>query len=95
MVVGVLQLEILLHAPLSLKEKRGQVKRLLGRCRSQFPVSCAEIGSHDIWQRSQLGFSMVHQEEGAVHAVYERIADDIEQTGFAEIIERFVEFIHY
>jgi len=40
MVVGVLQLEILLHAPLSLKEKRGQVKRLLGRCRAlPLPIS--------------------------------------------------------
>jgi uncharacterized protein YlxP (DUF503 family) len=95
MVVGVLQLEILLHAPLSLKEKRGLVKRLLGRCRSRFPVSCAEIGSQDLWRRSQLGFSMVHHEEGAIHRVFDRIVDDIEQTGFAEIIERFVEFIHY
>jgi len=95
MVVGVMQLEILLHAPLSLKEKRGQVKKILGRCRARFPVSCAETGNHELWQRSHLGFAMVHHDEGAVHSIFDKVVDEVEQTGFAEIIDRFVEFIHY
>ncbi len=95
MVVGVMQLEILLHAPQNLKEKRGMVKKILGRCRGRFPVSCAETGSLDLWQRSQLGFTMVHYDEGAMHSSFEKIVEEIEQTGFAEIVDRFVEFIHY
>ncbi|MEJ2199706.1 MAG: DUF503 domain-containing protein [Desulfuromonadaceae bacterium] len=95
MVVGVLQLEILLHSPLNLKQKRGLVQKLLGRCRSRFPVSCAETGAHDLWQRARLGFSVVHREEAVAHAVFEKIIDDIEQSGYAEVIDRFVEFLHY
>lgn len=95
MVVGVMQLEILLHAPLNLKEKRGMVKKILGRCRARFPVSCAETGSHELWQRSHLGFTMVHHDQGAIHSIFDKIVDEIEQTGFAEIIDRFVEFLHY
>ncbi|OHB32338.1 MAG: hypothetical protein A2X84_11510 [Desulfuromonadaceae bacterium GWC2_58_13] len=95
MVVGVMQLEILLHAPLSLKEKRGMVKKILGRCRARFPVSCAETGNQELWQRSHLGFTMVHHDEGAVHTIFDKIVDEIERTGFAEIIDRFIEFNHY
>ena len=45
--------------------------------------------------RSQLGFVMVHHDQGAVHTIFDRIVDEIEAAGYAEIIDRFVEFIHY
>lgn len=95
MVVGVLRLEILLHAPHSLKEKRGLVKKLLARCRNDFPLSCAVVDVQDLWQRANFGFAMVHHDEGAIHRVYERLAESIEETGFAEIVDRFIEFLHY
>lgn len=95
MLVGILRLELLLHAPLSLKEKRGMIRKILGRCRERFPVSGAETGAQDLWQRSQLGFAMVHHDQGALHSVFDRIVDEIEGTGFAEVVDRFVEFIHY
>ncbi len=95
MVVGVLRLELLLYAPHSLKEKRGLIRKLLGRCRERFPVSCAETGEQDLWQRSQLGFVMVHHDKGAVHTIFDRIVDEIEAGGYAEIIDRFVEFVYY
>ncbi len=94
MIVGVLQLEILLHAPRSLKEKRGAVKSILGRCRARFPVSCAETGAQDLWQRAELGFCAVGHDEGALHAIFEKIECETEMTG-AEVIDRFIEFIHY
>ncbi len=95
MVVGVLRLELILHAPHSLKEKRGIVKKILGRCRTRFPVSCAETELWDSWQRSELGFAMVDQNEGAVHNVFEKVEEEILRTGLAEISERYLEFLHY
>ena len=95
MVVGVLQLELNLDAPQSLKEKRGMVKKALGRCRVRFPVSCAETGCHDLWQRSQLGFSMVGQSEGQIHRVFEQVETEIESLGIGRICHRFIEFLHY
>ncbi|MDY0269826.1 DUF503 domain-containing protein [Trichloromonas sp.] len=95
MVVGVLHLEILLHAPQSIKEKRSLVKKLLARCRNNFPVSAAEVGAQDLWQRTHLGFAMVHHDEKAIHQVYDRLDESIEETGFAEIVDRFIEILHY
>ena len=95
MVVGVLRLDLLLFAPQNLKEKRSVVKRLLGRCRELFPVSVAETGLQELWQRTELGFAMVAGDEAMVQGVFGRIEEEIHRLGVAEISERFTEFLHY
>ncbi len=95
MVVGVLRLELILHAPQSLKEKRGMVKKLLGRLRVRYPVSAAETGHQDFWQKAELGFALVGNEEGTCHRVFDRIEEEILSSGLADVSERWIEFIHY
>jgi hypothetical protein len=95
MVVGVLRLELHLYSPGSLKEKRGIVRSLLGRCRASFPVSCAETGLHDLWQRAELGFAVVERDVATIQALFERIEEEIARSGCAEAGERFTEFLHY
>lgn len=86
---------MILYSPRSLKEKRGIVRSILGRCRSRFPVSCAETGLHDLWQRAELGFAMVDQDEASIHSVFGRIEEEIARSGAAETGERLVEFFHF
>ncbi len=95
MVVGVLRLELFLPAPQNLKEKRAIVRKIIGRCRERFPVSCAETGLNDLWQRAELGFAMVGQSESDSHSVFSRIEDEIERIGLAQISDHYVEFLHF
>lgn len=95
MVVGVLRLDLVLFAPRNLKEKRAIVRRLLGRCRERFPVTAAETGLHDLWQRTELGFAMVGGEEASIQTVFSRLEEEIHRLAVAEICERFSEFLHY
>ncbi|HEY7746859.1 MAG TPA: DUF503 domain-containing protein [Desulfuromonadales bacterium] len=95
MVVGVLRLDLILYSPGSLKEKRGVVRSILGRCRSRFPVSCAETGLQDLWQRAELGFAMVGLEEAAILRTFDLVEEEIARSGAAETGERLVEFFHY
>jgi hypothetical protein len=95
MVVGVLRLELVVHDATSLKGKRSVVKKILGRCRNRFPVSCAETGLQDFKQSAQLGFAVVVSTEVLAHGLFERIEQEIEQVGSADIVDRFVEFLHY
>ena len=95
MVVGVLRLEVFLHGIGSLKEKRSVVKKILGRCRVRFPVSCAETGLHDVWQSAELGFAVVERDEARVHTVFLRINEEIDRIGLSETTESFSEFLHY
>lgn len=95
MVVGVLRIELVVPGTTSLKEKRSVVKKILGRCYNRFPVSCAETGLQDYKQSAQLGFAVVTSSEALAHGLFENIENEIEQIGLADIVDRFVEFLHY
>lgn len=95
MVVGVLRLDLVLHAPLSLKEKRGQVKKIVARIRNHYPVSCAETDHHDLWQRTGVSLAMVAMEEAEIQRVFNRIEEELQRDGLAELRERDCEILHY
>lgn len=95
MVVGVLRLNLLIHGSQSLKEKRAVVKSILGRCRVRFPVSCAEIDHQDLWQRVALGFAILENTEASAHQVLQKVIEEVERIGLAEIIGQDIEFIYY
>ena len=92
MVVGVLQLDLHLHGVHSLKEKRGVVRKLLARCRNRYPVSAAEVGHQDLWQRTLVGVALVSSSEAVIAPILERLEDDLH--GEAEVIAVEVEYIH-
>jgi len=95
MVVGVLRLEIFLPEAQNLKERRGMVRRILGRCRQRFPVSCAEIGGHDLWQRAELGFSAVGHHQDELERLFGRIEEHIESLGLGNITDVDRDYLHY
>ena len=95
MVVGVLRLDLLLWSPQNLKEKRTIIRRLLARLREHFPISAAETGLQDLWQRSEIGVVMVGNDEALLQGVFGRIEEEIQRLGVAEINERFAEYLHY
>lgn len=95
MVVGVLRLELFLQAPQSLKEKRSIISKVLGRCRQRWPVSAAETGHQDLWQRAELGFVMVGRTEDPIRNTFEQIEAEIEGLGLAQINDEAIEFLHY
>ena len=95
MVVGVLRLDLVLHAPLSLKEKRGLVKKIVARLRNRFPVSCAETDHHDLWQRAGIALAMVAVSEIEVQKTFHQIEEYLQQAGQAEVVDRDCEILHY
>jgi uncharacterized protein YlxP (DUF503 family) len=95
MVIGVLQLDLRLHGPQSLKEKRGVVQKMLARGRNHFPASCAEVGHQDLWQRTLLGFAVVSTSEQVLAPILTRIEDDLLGSAEVDLIDAVTEFIHY
>lgn len=94
MVVGVLRLGLHLEGVASLKEKRGVVQRILGRCRNRFPVSAAEVDDQDCWQSAVLGFAVVSSSEQVIAPILDRVERHVEALGLAEITSADIEFIH-
>jgi len=59
MIVGCAILTIHIPAALSLKEKRSVLQSVLKRVSNTFNASIAEIGDHDLWQRSTVGLAVI------------------------------------
>ena len=95
MVIGVLQLDLRLYGPQSLKQKRGVIQKLLARCRNRFPASCSEVGHQDLWQRTLFGFAVVSSSEQVLAPILSRIEDEILASGEVDLINAVTEFIHY
>ena len=95
MVVGVLRLELFIPEAQSLKERRSCVRRILGRCRQRFPVSCAETGAYDLWQRAELGFSVVFNHQDECSALFDRIEDHVESLGLGNITASDRDYLRY
>jgi uncharacterized protein YlxP (DUF503 family) len=83
MLVALLRLDLRIPGCGSLKEKRHVVKTLTSAIRTRFGVSVAETGSHELWQRTEIGVAIVsgqlHQARKVCHEV-ERFVDT-----FAEV----------
>ena len=78
MQVGVCR--IVLHLPenRSLKGKRSVLQSLLGRLRSRYSVSAAEIESNDAWQQAVLGISYVSNNSHQAREVLSQIVAFVE-----------------
>jgi hypothetical protein len=95
MVVGICQLDIRIHGNNSLKGKRQVIKQIVDRTKSRFNVSIAEVGDHDLWQRTKIGFSIVGDDRRHINSRLDTIKNFIEQFYPAEIIGSEWEILHY
>lgn len=95
MVVGVAFVELMVHNSSSLKSKRKVVKSILGRVRSKFDLSIAEVDYQDKWQRCRIGFAVVTTDGGLAHRMVETVIGFIEGLHLAEIVDTSIEIVHY
>jgi uncharacterized protein len=95
MVVGVGVIRLMIHDSSSLKSKRRVVKSILGRVRSKFDLSIAEVDDQDKWQRCSIGFAVVSNDAGHAHTMLQTIADYVEGLHLAEVTDYNIEIVHY
>lgn len=94
MVVGICCLNLRISENNSLKGKRRILKSMIERVTNKFNVSIAEVGDHDLWQSSQIGFCMVSNNRRFVNSALDKIIDFIEEMNIAEIIKSDIEIIN-
>ncbi len=81
MIVGVMTAQLHLHAIHSLKEKRGIVKSLIGRLKSRFNISIAEVDHQDSRQSALIGISAVANEATFINKQFDKIIDFMRRDG--------------
>ncbi len=94
MVVGIARLRLRLPENHSLKGKRRVLKGLIGRVTSHFNVAISETDLHDVWQRAEIGMSVVGNSQPVINSVLDKLLDFIERTCLVEVVETDIEIIH-
>lgn len=95
MVIGICHLDLLIRENNSLKGKRRTLKKIIERVKNKFNVSIAEVGNHDLWQSSQIGFCMVGNDRRFINSALDKIVIFIEGISSAEIIKSEIEIMNY
>lgn len=91
MTIGLLQVELLLPEPRSLKDKRSLLRRLKNRIRKNFNISLAELKYGDQWGRSLIGIITINGDRKVVHRILEDVERFVEHQNGIQIIERRIE----
>jgi uncharacterized protein YlxP (DUF503 family) len=94
MVVGIGTITFRIHDCRSLKAKRKVVKAIISRIRNTFNASVAEVGAHDVYQRSDIGFALVGTSRSVINRKLDKISNLAESLGLAEIIDDDMEIFN-
>ena len=93
MVVGIGIITLRLHECRSLKGKRKIVKSIIGQLRNNFNASVAEVGANDIYQRAEIGVSLVGNTKNLINSKLDKLFNFVDALGLAEIIDTEMEII--
>ncbi len=94
MVVGLGMITFRLHDCHSLKEKRKIMKAIINRLRNRFNVSIAEVGSNDMYWKTEIGFALVGNDRKTINSKTDKIFNLADRLGLAEIIDTQMEMIN-
>ena len=92
--LGVIRANLLIAEARSLKDKRRVIKSLKDRLSSHFNVSVAEVGAQDLWQRAEIGVSLVATDAKRANAQLQKIEQFIRNHPGASPIDLDIEIIH-
>ena len=81
MIIGALTIRINLSSVSTLKEKRSIVKSLIGRIKSRYNFSVAEVESHDSKLQACIGLSTVSNDTVHVNRQMDKLIDFVRADG--------------
>ncbi|HZJ98369.1 MAG TPA: DUF503 domain-containing protein [Tissierellaceae bacterium] len=93
MIIGSCELKLKIFEANSLKEKRHTIKSIIGRLKSRFNISIAEIGLNDSWKTSMIGFACVTNDTQHANEIIDRVIKFIDGDSRVEIIEYNIELL--
>ena len=95
MIVGVCHLDVIIPENRSLKGKRQVIKKIIDRVKNRFNISIAEVGDNELWQRSQLGMSLVGNDRRFVNSYLDRVVNFIEAMNIVDIAHSELEILNF
>jgi uncharacterized protein YlxP (DUF503 family) len=94
MIVAAARITLMIPESKSLKGKRQVVRSLIEKVRHRFDAAIAEVDSHDLWQRAELGVALVGNDSQLLSTRLSQIMKFMENQHQAEIIDSHVELCY-
>lgn len=95
MVVGLCKLEIFFPETHSLKEKRMILRSLKEKTFQKFKIPVAEVDHQNLWQRGEVGFSVVGNDRRGIGSLMEQMILFIEQLDLGQLTRRSTEIVDF
>ena len=95
MIVGICHLDMIIPENHSLKGKRQVIKRVIDRVKNRFNISIAEVGDNELWQRSQLGMSLVGNDRKFINSYLDRVVNFIEAMNIVHVAHSELEILNF
>lgn len=93
MIIGSMRVRLLIRGSNSLKDKRGVLKRVVHRLRSQYNCAVAEVDDQDIWRSAILAIVTVYAKREQVDSLFDAVRRELEGSPDFEVVEEEVEFL--
>ncbi len=93
MIIGTCMVEITIYDANSLKDKRQVLKSLIGKLKSRFNISVAEVGLNDKWRHGMIGFACVTNDTVHANKMISNVLNFIEGDTRVEIIDTEIEIL--
>ena len=93
MIIGACELKLQIFEANSLKEKRQAIKSIMGRLKSRFNISIAEVGLNDSWKTTIIGFACVTNDSQYANEIISKVLKFIDGDSRVEIIEYEIELL--
>ena len=93
MIIGACELKLQIFGSDSLKEKRHAIKSIIGRLKSRFNISIAEVGLNDSWKTTIIGFACVTNDSNHANEIISNVIRFIDGDSRVEIIEFNIELL--
>jgi uncharacterized protein YlxP (DUF503 family) len=95
MIVGIAKIKLYLPSCHSLKEKRRVLRKIKDRAQSKLSVQIVEVGNQDVWQSSEMGFSLVGNDNRVIQSLIDKVFDFIASNGEIQIVDQWSEVENY
>lgn len=93
MFVGVVKMDFHFPACRSLKDKRHFVRQIKGQLLSKFTVVASEVGFLDKWQRSEIGFAIVGNDQRRLDSLIDKVLSFLEMFGGGQLLSSQKEIV--
>jgi hypothetical protein len=93
MIIGSCEVKLKIFEANSLKEKRHVIKSIIGRLKSRFNISIAEVGLNDSWKTTIIGFACVTNDSQHANEIISNVIKFIDRDSRVEIIEYNIELL--